>query len=148
MAIEMTQSLTVLHTARSGKGGSTPSRPSAQLQSVSPIGELAGPKDVRPLSPEAVGNNADPAKQVSRPLADSQSLAQLVDMVNERPQIKNRSLQFSVHDGTGKMLVSVYDADTDELIRQFPPDELLALAERIHEILDEDAAGIMLQEKA
>jgi flagellar protein FlaG len=148
MALEISHSLTVLHTARSGKGGSAPSRPSAQLQSVSHTGEVTGSKDVRPLSSEVVDNKADPAKQDRQPVADSQSLAQLVDMVNERPQIKNRSLQFSVHEGTGKMLVRVYDADTDELIRQFPPDELLALAERIQEVLEEDSAGIMLQEKA
>jgi flagellar protein FlaG len=41
-----------------------------------------------------------------------------------------RSLQFQVDEGSGRIVVSVRDAATGELIRQIPDEALLALAQR------------------
>lgn len=78
----------------------------------------------------------------------SESLDQLIEDVNEQPQIKQRALQFSVHEETGQTVVRIRDTDTNEVIRQFPADEIIAMAERIHEFMGEKGTGVMLQDKA
>jgi len=61
----------------------------------------------------------------------------------------NRSLLFEVDEELGITIVRVVDKDTDELIRQFPPEELLNLSRRLKELIEEDFAstGVLLQEK-
>lgn len=55
----------------------------------------------------------------------------------------NRSLQFRVDEATGRMVVSLYDAETGEMIRQLPGEDALRIAQRIRESL-----GAMLDERA
>jgi flagellar protein FlaG len=55
----------------------------------------------------------------------------------------NRSLQFRVDEATGRMVVSLYDAETGEVIRQLPGEDALRIAQRIQESL-----GAMLDEQA
>ena len=61
-------------------------------------------------------------------------LAELKDRVadlNRIEALRAHRLEFSVHEGTGRMIVRVMDRETDEVLRQFPPDELLNIAERL-----------------
>lgn len=88
---------------------------------------------------------ADGHQKVSATSAD---IAKLVDTINARAQVQKRALQFSVHESTGKMQVRVYDSETQQLIRQFPSDELLRIAEQIDEVLAGNASGIILQDQA
>lgn len=52
-------------------------------------------------------------------------------------------LDFSIDDDTGKTVVRVTDAETGEMIRQIPSEELLELARSLDRM-----QGLMLQEKA
>jgi flagellar protein FlaG len=54
----------------------------------------------------------------------------------------NLALQFRVDDATGRMVVSVTDAVTGEVIRQVPGEEALRMAERI-----DASIGALLDEK-
>jgi flagellar protein FlaG len=54
----------------------------------------------------------------------------------------NLALQFRVDDATGRMVVSVTDAATGEVIRQVPGEEALRMAERI-----DASIGALLDEK-
>jgi flagellar protein FlaG len=54
----------------------------------------------------------------------------------------NRALQFRVDDASGRMVVSITDAATGEVIRQVPGEEALRMAERI-----EASIGAFLDEK-
>ena len=53
------------------------------------------------------------------------------------------SLEFSQDKSTGKALVRVYDRDTKELIRQFPTEEMVAVAEAINNF-----KGFLIDQKA
>ncbi len=61
----------------------------------------------------------------------------------------NRSLKFEVDDELGVTIVRVIDKDTDELIRQFPPEELINLSRRLKELHAQGSenSGVLLQEK-
>lgn len=65
-------------------------------------------------------------------------VAEAAARVNEHLQQTNRSLKFSVDEPTGRTVITVTDAETDEIIRQIPPEELLAIQ---HRLADQGAEG-------
>lgn len=67
-----------------------------------------------------------------------------VDSMRELVQAKApNSLQFSIDDSTGKTIVRVTDAQTGEMIRQIPSQELLEIARSLDKM-----QGMLLQQKA
>jgi flagellar protein FlaG len=54
----------------------------------------------------------------------------------------NKALQFRVDDASGRMVVSITDVETGEVIRQVPGEEALRMAERI-----DASIGALLAEK-
>ncbi len=72
-------------------------------------------------------------KDVKNAVADIQSFVQNV----------NRYLSFNVDDSSGDIVVKVMDADSGQLIRQIPSEEVLRLAERL-----DDVRSLMFETKA
>ncbi len=72
-----------------------------------------------------------------------------IENLQQFNQSINRSLQFKVDEELGVTIVRVIDKETEELIRQFPPEELLNLSRRLKELNEQDSgnSGILLQEK-
>lgn len=54
-----------------------------------------------------------------------------------------RNLQFSIDKETGKTIVTIVDAETNEVIRQIPGDEVLAIARAIDRM-----QGLLIRQKA
>ena len=54
--------------------------------------------------------------------------------VNEFVQTRNKQLNFSVDDDSGKQVVKVTDSDSGDIIRQIPTEEVLSLSRRIKEL--------------
>lgn len=53
-----------------------------------------------------------------------------------------RNLQFSIDEQTGRTVVKVVDADTSEVIRQLPSEELLNIAHALDKL-----SGLLLKQK-
>ena len=72
-----------------------------------------------------------------------------IEQFQQFNQSINRSILFEIDEELGVTIVRVVDKDTDELIRQFPPEELLNLSRRLKELNEQDSssAGVLLQEK-
>jgi flagellar protein FlaG len=66
--------------------------------------------------------------------------------LNDYVQNLQRSLQFNIDEDSGHTIIRVVDANTDEVIRQIPSEEVLALARHIRS-MDEGEQGLFLQEK-
>lgn len=102
-----------------------------------------------PLAPQEVGRERVQQERVSlipqeeqersiRELTDadvSRLVKRMAEMLNDSARWTQKKLLFKVHDGTGRMMVQVLDAETDEVLRVIPPEELLDLAARIHQVL-------------
>lgn len=74
------------------------------------------------------------------------------DQIEELQQFNqniDRSLQFEVDEELGVTIVRVIDKETDELIRQFPPEELINLSRRLKELNEQNTgnSGVLLREK-
>jgi len=61
--------------------------------------------------------------------------------INEIVDKVKEGLSFQIHEDTEKMMVKVVDLNTDEVIKELPPEEMLDLQARIHEIV-----GILIDE--
>jgi len=105
---------------------------SSELQPVS----KASPADIRKIN---LSDNRVSKDEVKNEIEELQQFNQSID----------RSLQFKVDEELGVTIVRVIDKETDELIRQFPPEELLNLSRRLKELNEQDSgnSGILLQEK-
>ncbi|WP_298440437.1 flagellar protein FlaG [uncultured Ferrimonas sp.] len=99
--------------------------------------------------PTAVGAEQAPAKVNASTEASGQqplSKEQLTEVAAELERFMNtnqRSLSFHVDDDTGRDVVTVKDLNTNEVIRQFPSEEVLDLAARLS-----DLSGLLFNTKA
>ncbi len=59
------------------------------------------------------------------PFVSEEEVRESVANLNQHMQNLNRSLQFSVDETSGQTVVQVIDADTEELVRQIPAQELI-----------------------
>lgn len=115
-------------------------------------------REVRSLRNEAAGSTsvagpvpgaAEAGKAQSKPPAeavpeiDPQQLENAVHEIEQSVQTVARSLQFSVDKESGRTIITVIDRETDEVIRQIPPKEVLAIAERLA-----DGGSLLMQAEA
>ncbi len=77
------------------------------------------------------------------------------DWLNEAVEISNRameiasfSLQFRIHEESGRVQVKVVDSATEEIIREIPPEYMLKIAASIKEMLDNlhEMVGVLVNE--
>jgi flagellar protein FlaG len=87
---------------------------------------------------------ADREKETSDSPTEINELRAQVDKANETMSMRLSNLQFTVAEGTDIPVVRIEDAETGELIRQIPSEEMVALSKA----LDELKHGMLLEEKA
>jgi len=69
--------------------------------------------------------------------ADPASIEELQDAVariNDHMQLERRNLQFNLDRESGHTVVKVINAETEELIRQFPSEEVLQLSKTLQDV--------------
>jgi len=83
-----------------------------------------------------------PSKVTS--LDDARKLAKEGNKILD--QVAQRNLQFKVDEATNKVVMSIVDKKTGDVIRQIPSEEVLKLAKRLQD--SEDNKGSIVQYKA
>jgi flagellar protein FlaG len=63
------------------------------------------------------------------------ALEEVVDEMNRHFQQRNIALNFSIDDDTDTLVVKVIDQSADKVIRQIPPDAILALKKNIQSMM-------------
>jgi flagellar protein FlaG len=113
------------------------------------VGEVLQEADVRIQRKAQAERATAPAVGFQKkPAAKPAPAVEIPKMESVRRQIDtflrstNLALQFRLDDATGRMVVSVTDAATGEVIRQVPGEEALRMAERI-----DASIGALLDEK-
>lgn len=89
---------------------------------------------------------AGQAKEAAPPADASGSAAEIaeaLETVRTALALVARNLQFSVDDDTGKTVVRIIDSSTNEVIKQFPSEEILAIARSIDKL-----QGLLLRQEA
>ena len=134
---------------------------------VSPLGNLAAGTLVLPLpgaKPSGAQDSAAPAspsashaRAVSDPApvkADSGTPARTVNLdakaINAQLQQANSSLQFKVDQSTGISYFKIVDANTGKVIRQVPSADVLAMAQKLHDLSghqSQSSSGILMDQE-
>lgn len=68
-----------------------------------------------------------------------------VQRLSDYVQNAQRDLLFSVDKETGRTVIQVLDSETKEVVRQIPPEEILALARRMQEPTEETGGLLQLR---
>jgi uncharacterized FlaG/YvyC family protein len=104
----------------------------------------------------AFDGKLQPADTVSKldPVIDSEAIKKAVAEIAAYAEGLGRSLAISVDDRSGDFVVQVQNAETDELIRQIPSEEVLAISQAISDQLEaleimgeKGARGLFLEVK-
>ena len=100
---------------------------SSLIAPVEPIErqELAQPEQALPAVPSTRYDD------LGNPSSSPESLGQVVEYINDYVQKFRRTIEFTVDGDTGTTVVKMLDAETDEIIRQFPSEVILALARHL-----------------
>jgi flagellar protein FlaG len=103
---------------------------------------------VSPIVPEKTAattapESVPPETQAVTPSTDE--VTQAVSKLNDYVQNIRRTLSFTIAESTGRTIIQVYDSETDELIRQIPPEQTIRLAENLEDIV---ASGFFVKERA
>lgn len=80
--------------------------------------------------------------------ANQEQLRSAMSQLSSYVQSVQRNLNFSIDDTTGQTVIKVIDAESEEVIRQIPPEEILALARRLNALNGEQVSGLLMQSKA
>ncbi len=71
------------------------------------------------------------------------ALGEAVSRLNDAVQALSRKLQFRIDSQSNRVVITVIDRETDEIIRQIPAEEALAMANHI-----EQAGGLIVRGQA
>ena len=111
----------------------------------------AGPVQRQDVSFDGKISPADPAQNVSQ-VVDPEQIAAAVDQIQAYVDGLSRSLNISVDETSGDFIVQVQDATTEEIIRQIPSKEVLAISAAISQQIaelkvmgEEGARGLFLE---
>ncbi len=101
----------------------------------------------RPLKPAERLNAEQPLKIVPKPEPVEPPTREAIDAavrdVNETAQVIKRNLEFAVAETSGRILITVTDAETSEIVRQIPPEKLVAAAENLSVV-----RGLLFEDEA
>ena len=95
---------------------------------------------------------AQPATQTTQAssaqqMPSAEQVQQAIKTVQQMVQSQASNLQFSVDQATGKTVVTVVDTSTNQVIRQIPSKEMIAIAHAIDQ-MQTKGQGLMLTQQA
>lgn len=105
-----------------------------------PVAVTLPVRSVRPQPEQAAAPIVEPHPKPKQPPVEIEAVARQLESFLKRV---SRSLEFHVDDASGRTVCSVRDAETGDLIRQIPNEEVLRLAELAH-----DETIVLVNERA
>lgn len=82
---------------------------------------------------------------ISSPNVNQEEIIKATATVNEAMKLSNYYLEFQLHQESGRYQVKVVDTQSQEVIREIPPQYILDLSAKIKQILN-DVAGLLVDE--
>ncbi|MFA7468541.1 MAG: flagellar protein FlaG [Desulfotomaculaceae bacterium] len=83
-----------------------------------------------------------PEKETAEEVVREENLEELVRSSHSTLESKYVRFEFNIHEATNKVMVKVVDKNTDEVIREIPPEKILDMVAKMWEL-----AGLFIDEK-
>lgn len=108
-----------------------------QIEQIKPASSQMSPKTSPTIAAVAssVALNSDPEKATEEKEDMAEIAKTAADLAEGLNIIHNVDLQFHVHKRSGKVIVTVTDEETGEVIREIPHKEMLDLAAKMDEMI-------------
>lgn len=137
----------------SSNSGSNAAKPVAKPASDSPAPQISsqGGTNItvtqRPVQSADANSGEEgrenPQGQNANQQASGQQIEQAVHNANNKLKMNHKTgCEFSYHEETGRVSIKVIDKETQEVIREVPPEESLDMLEKLWEL-----AGILVDER-
>ena len=91
---------------------------------------------------KGTGADAQAQEQAENPENTSRRIKNAVDHANQTMRHAKTKCEFSYHEETKRVSITVIDEETEEVIRDIPPEETLEMLYKMWEL-----AGLMVDEK-
>lgn len=127
--------------------GVTGAQPKGEPGKVTAMPESGLVKNVSKREPAAHPDTVKPAP------VDAKQLNEMVDELNGFAQSVQRQLEFSIDEDNGEVIVKVVDAETRDVVREIPPEEIREMQKRLSEISSklfhkDEKTALLFQAKA
>jgi len=106
----------------------------AQLRSIDASIQTQQKKDAEPLEEKEVPASSQ---------MTSQDVMEVLDSFQDMSKTIQTKLNFTVHEENNEIIIKVIDKESNQLIRQFPSDEMLNLQDKMR-----DMAGFLFNANA
>lgn len=113
---------------------------------VEPKAPTDVPADLRPKpssDPSPVEITRAESAAGARLDEETDKLREAIDALREKLRPGPRSLDFSVNDKLGDVVVKVVDTSSKQVIREIPPEEIIAMRERLREFDELNPADVL-----
>lgn len=118
-------------------------RPEAKLKAEPQVTNQNAPEAKPVVSTIGTGTSAETAQeQAGNEENTSRRIKNAVDHANKTMRHAKTKCEFSYHEETKRVSVKVIDEETEEVIREIPPEETLEMLSKMWEL-----AGLMVDEK-
>jgi flagellar protein FlaG len=88
------------------------------------------------------GSSSSQVENKAELLRETGFLADAIDKLKKAGDIFNRRLEFKVDEDTHRIVVKVIDTETDKVIKEIPPEQIIELAAKIQEMV-----GLLVDEE-
>jgi len=107
--------------------------------------QLPGPQPGEMLPKE---RTQEPTPKAFPGPATKDQLREAVEISNRAMELAGYNLQFRIHEESGRVQVKVVDRETEEVLREIPPEYMLEIAAGIKEMLDNlhEMVGVVVNE--
>ena len=126
-----------------------PPKPVAPASEVAPVESVNVPVEgmsmtqtVQAAPQQQSGTQQQDGQQQGQKQPSQDEIKNAISHANKRAHFGNTSAQFSYHEKTKRISVKILDKDTNEVIKEIPPEETLDMIAKMYEL-----AGIMIDEK-
>ena len=124
--------------AQLGKVISSPAAGSTVARAA-PLTTASGSRETAAPQPPA----QKPVQAPAQAPMSSEAVKQVARQINEFLKSSSSNLQFSVDADSSKVVVRIVDAQTNEVIRQIPSEEMLAMSQAMDQM-----TGLLIKDKA
>ena len=104
----------------------------------------------RPRAP-VISINVDLSEQQQEAIREQprRNIERAAEQINDFARQIGTNLEFAVDESSGRVIITVREAETGNIVRQIPPEELLNIAELVRENAINNAfpAGILLADR-
>jgi flagellar protein FlaG len=92
--------------------------------------------------------NKDKKAEQAEYLEQSVNVSDAMKTISEFINMPVRTVNFTQDDGSEKTVIKIFDSESNELIKQFPSEEILSIAQRIIDLQQDisQKTGILLDE--